>query len=293
MPRVLKDIKINEVSGVDRGAGEGVRVVFMKRRDNQQQEIDMTPEQIATLVADGIKKAMETALPAAVTAATADMAKAAAAAQAEITLLKMSDAEKAFCDKKGWDDTQRKAFAAKPDADRAADMAKAASEGKLPAEIAKALTDANAEIAKRDTLIADLKKRADAADEKDAIVTFGKRAVAAGLKEADGEIMRKAYAGDAAAQTELDKKFTELTKALTAAQETGNIFKTFGSDGGEGGGATAHEQFIAKATELRKSEPKLSPEQAYSKVYTDPANAALSIQHRREEALRKSHIVAA
>jgi hypothetical protein len=31
MPRVLKDLHITEVSSVDRGAGEGVKVMLIKR----------------------------------------------------------------------------------------------------------------------------------------------------------------------------------------------------------------------------------------------------------------------
>ena len=33
-PRVLTNVKIDEVSAVDRGAGEGVRIMMMKRASN-------------------------------------------------------------------------------------------------------------------------------------------------------------------------------------------------------------------------------------------------------------------
>lgn len=38
MPRLLKDLKITEVSSVDRGAGRGVKVVLMKRDDDSEEE---------------------------------------------------------------------------------------------------------------------------------------------------------------------------------------------------------------------------------------------------------------
>jgi hypothetical protein len=49
-PRILRNLKINEVSGVDRGAGKGVKVVLMKRDDSEDQLI----EAIAGAVAEAI-----------------------------------------------------------------------------------------------------------------------------------------------------------------------------------------------------------------------------------------------
>jgi hypothetical protein len=40
MPQVLKDLQINDVSSVDRGAGRGVRVLFMKR-DHGEEEMSL------------------------------------------------------------------------------------------------------------------------------------------------------------------------------------------------------------------------------------------------------------
>lgn len=289
MPRVLKDITINEVSGVDRGAGEGVRVVLIKRHDQQHQESEMTEAEIQKMIADGVAKASEVITKAATDAAKAS-ADALAAANSEIAVLKMSGDEKAFCDKKGMDDAARKTFAAKTPEERKAAMSKSADDGKLPAEVLKALSDSTAVIAKQAEQISDLQKRVGAADEKDAIATFAKRATDLGLKVEDGEIMRKAYTGDATAQTELDKRIKALTKSLQAMDSTSVIFKEFGAGGGDGTGATAYDQLVVKATELRKTEPKLTPEQAFAKVYTDPANARLAADHRGEELIRKRAI---
>ena len=49
MPRLLKDLKINDVSSVDRGAGEGVRVVLLKRDDQTTEGMmgqDMSPADV-------------------------------------------------------------------------------------------------------------------------------------------------------------------------------------------------------------------------------------------------------
>lgn len=295
MPRVLKDIKISEVSGVDRGAGEGVRVVLMKRQT--EGDVDMTPAEIAKMVSDGVAAALPTVLPGLIEKSVADIKKAGdealAKANAEIAVLKMSGDEKAYCEKKGMDADAMKAFAAKSPEDRKAMMSTAADEGKLPAEVTKALTEAQAEIAKRDTEVADMKKRLAVHDERETKAAFEKRATAAGLKAEDGEIMRKAYSGDADAQTKLDAKFTELTKALKATREASGIFKAIGADGAGGNGATAYDQLMQKATELRKSDPKLTEAQAFTKVYTDPANVEIAKQHRQEDADRRRATLAA
>jgi hypothetical protein len=45
--RVLRNLRINEVSGVDKGAGRGVRIMLMKR--DEPQETDMNTEAIAKI----------------------------------------------------------------------------------------------------------------------------------------------------------------------------------------------------------------------------------------------------
>jgi hypothetical protein len=292
MPRVLKDIKIHEVSGVDRGAGEGVRVVLMKRLDTTEQETDMTPEQIAKLISDGVTAGLAKALPEALKAGTADITKALADAQAELAVLKMSADEKDHCDKQGMDDAARKAFAAKSPEDRKAAMTKAADKDKLPPEITKALEGANGDLKKANDTIADMQKRLAAHDEREAKATFEKRATDLGLKAEDGEIMRKAYGGDAGAQTELDKRIAAMAKSLKTAQDSSGIFREFGKQGEDGTGGDAYAKLTQKADELRKADTKLSPEQAFTKVYTDPANAEIAMQYRKEDAERRRSRIA-
>lgn len=347
MPRVLKDLHITEVSSVDRGAGEGVKVTLIKRDEPLAPEVEawlkreFTAEQrqasedkghampgggfpienvsdlknaiqaigrakdpaaakahIKTraralgqtdLIPDTWKrdstmptpeetKKAEEALNKAIEAA---VAKALAGQAAEIAVLKMSDAEKAYCDTEKMTDEQRKAFAAMKPEERAAKMKKSDDGDPVAKALAPVLTEN-----------ADLKKRLGALEHDKLVADFKKRAVDAGLKEEDGEIMRKAYGGDPEAQKALDGKFKALTKQLSELDKTSRIFDEFGTTKGKDG-ASAYDQLMAKAQELRKTETKLSEQQAFTKVLTDPANADLAAQHKREETRKRLTVVAA
>jgi hypothetical protein len=136
----------------------------------------------------------------------------------------------------------------------------------------------NERIAKAESENAELKKRLDIeADEKEKIA-FGKRAVEVYAQpEAFGETLRKAYKGDAAAQTEVEK----VTLSMRRVAEQSALFKNFGTGGGNADSAKA--QINAKAAELRKLDTKLSQEQAYSKILMDPSNRELAARVRDEE----------
>jgi hypothetical protein len=45
---------------------------------------------------------------------------------------------------------------------------------------------------------------------------------------------------------------------------------------------TAYDELVSKAEELRKADPSLTEAKAFSKVYTDPRNAALAAQERQD-----------
>jgi hypothetical protein len=53
MPKVLTQLRIDEVSAVDRGAGDGVRIMLMKRNDAE------TPEQIFKTAADALVESLD------------------------------------------------------------------------------------------------------------------------------------------------------------------------------------------------------------------------------------------
>lgn len=299
MPRILRNLRIEEVSGVDRGAGEGVRVLLMKRDDappNTEND-DMTK----LLDDPATKKSLEDMIAKAVGDASKASGEALAKANAEIAFLKMSPEHQEYATEMKLDgealtkfvgadvegrDKVIKEFppkkAKKKGAKDGSDIDKADDED---SELAK-------RVAKSEGENADLRKRLDGYEHDKQVILFGKRAIAAGLKEEDGELMRKAYGGDADSQAALDKRIGELTKQNKTLLEKGDVFRENGT--ALPGGGDAYKSLEAKAEELRKTEAgsKLSPQQAFTKVYTDPANAELAQQHRADEAKKRFSVVA-
>lgn len=281
MPRVLKDIRITEVSSVDRGAGEGVKVMLMKR-DDPKAETKMTDAEITAAIAKQV------------TTSVAPLNEQIAKLSTENAILKMSPTHRAYYDKCATDEI-KKVFRETADADRDAYM-----KAHPHAEPAKVSDDpAVQDVVKRAAALAtendDLKKRLGVIEERETKAEFAKRAVGLGLQEADGEIMRKAYAGDKAAQADLDKRIGEITKAAEEIARTAGVFKEFGQAGGGRGGATAEGEIKAKAEEYRKSADgaKLSYQQAYARVMADPANADLAKRVRDEEIAKRDSRAAA
>lgn len=279
MPRILKDLTITEVSSVDRGAGEGVKVLLMKRL-TETGAIDMDPKELAALIAKSVNEAVGTA--------TATIQKSLDEATATITILKMSPAHKAFYDDLK-DEGAKKAFSDMDEKGRDAECAKV----KKAAEVDPAV----AELAKRaDTLSAenaDLRKRLDTVDLEKAQASFKKMAADLGATaDGDGELMRKAYSGDKEAQTAWTNRIAEITKALRAQADAGGVFKTFGSDQGGHANGNAYSSLMAKAEEYQKAHPELSIQQAFTKVYTDPSNITLKKSYESEEARGRAQVVA-
>lgn len=278
MPKVLKDIRINEVSSVDRGAGEGVKMLLMKR--DKGADVADDPKVLEKQIADAVAKAVGTA--------TADMQTAIAKLTAENTILKMSPVQKAYFD--AADADTKKAFAATPEGERDAYMKK---NPKLePAEdpAVAALRKSHDKLAADN---AEMAKRLGALVEADTKATFEKRAVAMGLKADDGDMVRKAFSGDTEAGVALEKKITETTKALDAARKLGGLFKIVGDDRSGGDGATAYDKMKAKASDFRKTADgaKLSPQQAFEKVYEDPENRELRDEVMAESAAKRAAAV--
>ena len=145
----------------------------------------------------------------------------------------------------------------------------------LPPEIKKAL-DENA----------DLKKRLSTLEDEREGTAFGKRAVSLGLPETHGDVLRKAYKGDADAIVKLEA----IIKGLTAQVESSKLFGEIGSVG-KGAPNTAKAEIEQKASAYREGQiaigKSLSPQQAFTKVYLDPANADLKKRYDAEEAATK------
>lgn len=319
MARILRDLKIDEVSGVDKGAGRGVKIMLMKRDATgegeemtaddiveatgalakslcsiladdevtdpqaaikksisqfqshiagnapEHMENAMTPEEITKLVGDAIKKETDPL--------KAELAKR----DEEIKLLKMSPKHKAHFD--GLSDDAKKKFQAMSDDEK--DTACKKNDDTAADPVAKKIEDATKPLLQK---AEQLEKRVAEYELKDQRAIFAKRAVDAGLKEEDGEIMRKAFSGDPDAQVALLKRQTETMNALKEQAKSGKLFSEFGKQGG--GSATAYGELQAKAQELRKSDGKLSEAQAFTKAYTDPANREI-VERYKDEQVKK------
>ncbi len=146
------------------------------------------------------------------------------------------------------------------------------------ADVKKDAPPKDAEIAKRDAEIVDLRKHVETLLEKNAIADFAKRAENIGLTAAEGENLRKAFKGDLAALNWMVEKIDTLHKQVEKAGLFGEI--------GSGGGApvNADAELKAKAAELRKTDTKLTEAQAYVKameLYPDIAKREREESHAR------------
>lgn len=263
----------------------------------------MTPEQLQKMIDDAVGKVVAP-LQKSLTDSTALISKQAD----EIALLKMSEPHRDYAiwlkseegvaalgetaDKVGefvkkfvaadvaGRDKVIKAFppkkkGTKPDPDADANLDDAVAKALENNPVMKTLAKENA----------DLKKQLGTITDAGAVAEFAKRAKDLGFPEAQGEVMRKAYAGDA----EAIKKHEEFLKGVSNQAATGIIFKEFGNGGGDAGGATAYDVIKAKADELRKTEAgsKLSPQQARAKIMMDPMNKELVDRNKAEENARR------
>jgi hypothetical protein len=127
-----------------------------------------------------------------------------------------------------------------------------------------------------------VKAEADLAKSQDADLerSFAKRAEDLGYGAEFGPTLRKAYSGDATAQTELEKRIQGLQKQV----EEGELFKNFGHSAPAADSAVA--EFMAKVEEVKKADPKLTDAQAYSKAYTDRSNAPIVKRMKAETAVQ-------
>lgn len=120
----------------------------------------------------------------------------------------------------------------------------------------------NAEIEKH---AAELAKR----DEAETATRFEKRATDLGFEPQFGATLRKAYGGDATAQTRVEKRIAGLNRQI----EEGALFMSFGKSGAKDG--SAESEFQAKVEAAMKANPQLTHAQAYARIYKAKENAAL------------------
>lgn len=216
---------------------------------------------------------------------TADQEKLAAERDEQATLAKMSDAEKEFM--AGMSDADKAKFMAMKPEDRKARMKKSADDD----EVIKVAGQDVRKSAVGEGMFAILKAQAEEnaklaesvhkAEEAAAVEAITKRLEAAG-PVADvakaAQAIRKLQAVDPDGAEALEatvKAAAEQSKKADAV-----LTKAVGSGKPVTGGA--YDQMVAKATELRKADPKLTEAQAFAKVYEDPANADLRKQYQTE-----------
>lgn len=237
---------------------------ILKLGDALEQEDDNMDPEVKKAIDDGIA------------AATAPLNKALADAKRENSILKMAPAHKAYFD--SLEGAVADSFVAGDEGLRAAIVEKAAKATRMDPAIEKRLAEADED-----------RKILKSLQEKDAVATFEKRAEGLGLAAVHGEILRKAYAGDAAAQGELDK----LMKGLTEQARTGKTFAEFGSALGKGIDGPQAE-VDAVVSEFMKANPKLSKQQAFTKgFYTNPAHADLKKRYDADQANQTAKRMAA
>jgi hypothetical protein len=121
-----------------------------------------------------------------------------------------------------------------------------------------------------------LRAEVEALKDGGSIASLAKVATDNGLPETEAETIQKAYKGD----KDAINKLLGFTKTAVAAAKAGGAFSEFGSQGPGKPDATPHDELMAKAVELRKVEKNLTLDQAYAKVYQDPANRELVTKER-------------
>jgi hypothetical protein len=212
------------------------------------------------------------------------------AAKAEKLLaasLSLSKAEKDYMDEPDadMDDEKKKAFIEMAPEDRAKFMKKNPLEKIAEKRVATLPEPIRKQLAQSAKDSVELAKRIEAEDMRE----FAKNAAEIGQSESFGAHLRVLAKG-LGTEEERVKAFGEVMTVLKAATEqarAAGLFSTFGTARGATG--TAWDQLMAKAEEYRGEVSKnagarpLTPEQAFAKVYEDPANAALVKQYNEEK----------
>ena len=202
-----------------------------------------------------------------------------------LLISKLAPTHQAYMDAQAWDDKDKQHFLEMSPAERDDHMEKNPIIGKnsgLPPGVIDLLKRAEANEAKLAKLL-----------EKDEQATFAKRAEEIGLSTSQGEILRKAYKGDGKAIAELES----LIKGLNAQVEKGALFGEIGSRTTQVNKVA--DEFELKVNEYMKAHPTtekgrpMTRDIAFSKVYVDPANAALKKRYDAEESTKLAKIASA
>jgi hypothetical protein len=231
-----------------------------------EMELDMNPIKKALGLPDSATDAEVQAAIAKALAAAKEATDAVAKLTSDLAIAKasMSDDETKYHDALKTDG-EKEAFRKMSKGERTTAMAK---RDELPEHIRKQLAEAD-----------ELRKRVAALEDKDATDAISKRLADIGIAADQVETVKKAYTGDKGAVD----KLIDLVKAAYAQVKAAGLFKEIG-DGRDNGGKSnsAYDELVVKADELRKTETSLTKEQAFAKVYADPASADLARRERTE-----------
>jgi hypothetical protein len=270
MPKRLMNLRIDEVSSCDIGAGDGVKVTLLKRNNSSVDSTGREADALKALrlavesIGDNPGKLVECFKQFHEFLASKEPK---AMTDEEITKLVNEMVAKALAD--AAELNKDKGKTPDPKADDNADGDGDGDGDNTKKSVAKVAPDkVDVELAKRDAKIIDLSKVVTELRDAQAKEEFAKRAEKIGLTRAEGEHLRKAYSGDV---TSL--KFMEdmIAKLHTQVEKAG-LFGEIGSAGGSP--ATPHDELMGKALELRKANPKLSEAQSYvqaMEIYPDIA----------------------
>jgi hypothetical protein len=242
--------------------------------DTSKRDDDMTTPALSPQV----QKMMDEAVAKAVAAATAASEEKINKLLDDLTVSKMSDAQKTYHDNLG-SDAEKKKFR---------DMSPDQRDGEMD-KTKKRLSD-DPVVKGLMSELEDLRKRLQASDDEKDLKIAKTDAKELGLTQVDaGEVLMKMRRGDKDAIKKYEGYVAELAKSKKAFEKSSRAFEELGHTGSpEGTGASAYDQLMAMAKELRKSDPSLSEAVAYDKVYNDAANFELR-QKDSAERMAKIH----
>lgn len=290
---VLLGLKVSEVSLVDEPASKDARVALYKRDGSRQMSIlRQGLERLFgpfTKNLDEVSKAEFNKGLDEFEKTLSDVEKADADA-----LAKMSTEHQAFA--KGLDDAARAEFMKADEAGRTAQV-KAHAEGvaKAKADLEKVNKENDAVTITKADLDSAIAKAVTAAVEP---LQKSNEELRADLAKRDAEAMEKGLfdelkAAGVAGAPEMAKTLMAvpagatrdtLKKGMIASAEQLRKAALFGEIGGSSGAGpdSALAKLNALAAEVRKSDSKLTQEQAFAKVYSDPANTELRKAYKAE-----------
>jgi hypothetical protein len=226
-----------------------------------------------------VQKIIDEAVAAAVSKAGSDKDALIAKLNEDLSVAKMSDKHAAYYANLGSDDKKRFQGMTPDQRDQEMDKTKKRLEDD---PVVKSL------LADNETL----RKRLEALEGDKELEIAKKDAAGMGIDlrvfPDAGKLLKGVRRGDKECIAKFEDVIKTLTSQKSALERTSKVFEEFGTTKVNPNGASANDELMAKAEELRKVDPKLSIAQAYEKVYLDPANRELK-DRESVERMNKIH----